>query len=254
MRVKAVALGLLLILAVSACKEERPDYVISEQRLESFLYDYHMANAILSGMDHPSANQREAFYDHVLEKHNLTKEEFDTSMTWYSLHPDVMQDMYLRITKKVSNTIQSINDKIERRGAQTRMTQEGDSINIWPGMPMYLLRGTKMDRNITFAVGRDRNFQDTDTLRLTLEAKFIGGLPKDSLLFPVMTLNAQYSRSDTVIGRQIRIDHSGKYEITIDGQGADNFQKTFGFIYYPTDDGKNPLLVSDISLMRYHKR
>ncbi len=249
-----LGLALMALLLMASCAQQRPSYVLSEEDLESALYDYHLANGILNETRGLSQEQVDRYIEAVFVKHGITKERFDTSMNWYSAYPEVMDKMYERLNSRIMSTLKTINRRIDSRKNIQKMSPQGDSVNVWPGRDMYLLYGGGFDNRVTFSVFKDNNFVDDDTLRLSLRARYMGVsdlLPNSPA---VLSMGISYSKNDTALTRQILLDKKDQtVEITLQGSDLDILRSIDGYIVCPKDDEAYPLLLSDIRLMRYHK-
>ena len=63
----------MLALAVAGCKVKRPNDVIPESKMESLLYDYHLAKSMGDNLPY-SENYKKALYlDAVFRKHGTTQ-------------------------------------------------------------------------------------------------------------------------------------------------------------------------------------
>lgn len=245
--------ALMVLLMLASCAQQRPSYVLSEEKIESALYDYHLANGILNETKGLSQEQVDRYVEAVFVKHGITREAFDTSMTWYSANPEIMNKMYNRLNARIMNTLKTINKRIDLRKNVQKMSPQGDSVNVWPGRQMYLLYGGGFENRVTFSVFKDNNFVDDDTLRLSLRARYMG--LTDSLAAPaVLSMGINYSKNDTTLTRQILLDKVDQtVEITIQSSDLDVLRNIDGYVVCPKDDPAYPLLLSDIRLMRYHK-
>ena len=93
-------LSVLFLLAIVACEVKRPEYILPPERMEAFLYDYHLVQS-MSGEYSSSSNKEKLFYDYVFKKHGITKEQFDTAMIWYNRYPKHLQGIYESLEKKL---------------------------------------------------------------------------------------------------------------------------------------------------------
>ena len=70
----------LVVALLSGCRPERPGYVLSEDKMEDILYDYHVAQAMAENEEGDVARHRYLMAQTVFEKHGVTQEVFDSSM------------------------------------------------------------------------------------------------------------------------------------------------------------------------------
>ena len=84
----------MLALAVAGCKVKRPNDVIPESKMESLLYDYHLAKSMGDNLPY-SENYKKALYiDAVFKKYGTTQAVFDSSMVWYTRNTEVLSKIY----------------------------------------------------------------------------------------------------------------------------------------------------------------
>ena len=67
--------------------------------MRDVLIDLHKTDAILqlSGKQYRQGEKRELYYATVLEKHGITQAEFDSSLVWYTAHPQLFDKIYPRV-------------------------------------------------------------------------------------------------------------------------------------------------------------
>ena len=67
--------------------------------MRSLLYDLHRTDALLqvSGKHYESDEVRDLYYAGVLEKHGVTQAQFDSSLVWYTAHPQLFDKIYPKV-------------------------------------------------------------------------------------------------------------------------------------------------------------
>lgn len=96
---------LSMLLACSSlfvgCGDSIPDGIMDEAELTSFLKDAYILEgfyAVETNFRYDSLTpQMIASYDSLLSEYNLTREDFETSISWYVHHPE----RYERVHKQV---------------------------------------------------------------------------------------------------------------------------------------------------------
>ena len=61
---------LLVALVLVSCEVQRPEHILSPEKMEAFLYDYHLVQS-MSGEYSTSSNKEKLFFDYVFKKHNV---------------------------------------------------------------------------------------------------------------------------------------------------------------------------------------
>ena len=85
-----------LLLILSGC---RPKGILHSWELRALLYDLHRMDALLqvSGKQYESDEVRNIYYASVLEKHGVTQAQFDSSLVWYTAHPQLFDKIYPKV-------------------------------------------------------------------------------------------------------------------------------------------------------------
>ena len=95
-------IGILLMstLALSSC---RGDGVLSSHKMVVVLTDLHRMDGMLQVKNYKygADTDEAAYYDAVLNKHNVTRAEFDSSLVWYTQHPQRFNKLYPRVISRL---------------------------------------------------------------------------------------------------------------------------------------------------------
>ena len=96
-------LAALVVFSVNCNGPER-GYIISERRFIEVLADIHLADAI--AVDNMNKNDTftydsAALYHSVLQKHKVTRAQFDSTMVYYSAHPEDFQEIYNKVISRL---------------------------------------------------------------------------------------------------------------------------------------------------------
>jgi len=101
-----VKYGLVLLVVISAlsCRGRSGRYVIPEKKFVDVLVDIHLADGM--AMDNMRYNEKflldsASLYESVFNKHKVTRAQFDSTMQYYSAHPDDFQQMYNTLTARL---------------------------------------------------------------------------------------------------------------------------------------------------------
>lgn len=89
---------LLLVLAatVASC---RPKGILHSWEMRDVLVDLHKTDAMLqlAGMKNTNQAEKNIYYAQVLERHGITQAEFDSSLVWYTAHPQLFDKIYPKV-------------------------------------------------------------------------------------------------------------------------------------------------------------
>lgn len=94
---------LLLFVLLAGCKsKDKP--AIEPERMEKILTDLHIAEAYstmvndsLHHVRNKNFDSLAVYYNDIFAHHNVSKEEFMQSVTWYKLHPDDLDTIYAHV-------------------------------------------------------------------------------------------------------------------------------------------------------------
>lgn len=253
MRRKTDILVLLMALfMLTGCRLRRPGDVMSPGQMESFLYDYHLAQAVVAELPVADRYTTPAYMDWAYEKHNITKEDFERSLVWYTRYPKELAKIYKRLSNRVDDEYKSASKVQSRIEKKSYSVQSGDSVDLWYLNRICLLNTSDYMNKITTMTKVDTTFHLGDTIVWNLNNTFV--CPEDSSSrWAYMSLSASYNDSistvDTLLRESGRISLSLVLDKTLSATGIRTF-----LCYTDTADLREGMLISsDVDLMRYHR-
>lgn len=92
---------LSIVLCLSSC---RPHGILSSRKMRSVLVDLHKTDALLqvSGLHHGHNDAEDHYYAMVLEQHGITQAQFDSSLVWYTAHPQLFDKIYPKVLAQLT--------------------------------------------------------------------------------------------------------------------------------------------------------
>lgn len=142
-----------------ACKS-RPEKVMSSGKMTEVLADIYKGEAMIDlsfgkfREDSARAKVREA----VFEKHGINQEVFDSSLSYYGRN--IIE--YVEIHDNLIKELEKENRRVGRGGNGGTLNVGGDSVNVWPGSPRYVLTGRTAEKMLTFNLPSDENWEPGD--------------------------------------------------------------------------------------------
>ena len=130
------------------------------------------------------------------------------------------------------------------------MSAPGDSIDVWAWQRVAQFTGSPLNNKFTFTLPSDTNFKKRDVLLWKIQYNFLDGMP-DSTMAPVMAMQIVYKNDSVTNSCTKHIFESGIQDIRLQSDTM-TIKEIKGFIFYPQSQKSTTLLVSDISLTRYH--
>lgn len=104
MRKNKVLLIALMVctLVLSGC---RPKGILHSREMRSVITDLHKVDALLevTNVSRYNSEVRSIYYAQVLEKHGITQAQFDSSLVWYTAHPQLFDKIYPRVMKNLEH-------------------------------------------------------------------------------------------------------------------------------------------------------
>lgn len=256
-RIKTNTLGLLiallLLMTFSGCRVRRPDDVLSPRKMEAVLYDYHLAQAIVTELPPAERYARDSYLYWSFSKNGITKDQFDNSLIWYTRNPKELAEIYKRLSERIekeyNQSLKAIQE-IDKRAVVG--TISGDSVDIWYQDRLNIFNTSVFMNRLTFSIAQDTTFYRGDTLVWTADNAFV--TPDDSVPhMAYLSLSVRYNDSISTVDTILR--ENGRTVLTLNLDSAKAMTSITGSINYldSTDNRNSMLVVSGISLMRYHQ-
>lgn len=237
--------------AVAGCKVKRPDDVIPESKMENLLYDYHLAKAMGDNLPYNENYKKALYIDAVFKKYGTSEAVFDSSMVWYTRNTELLSKIYEKVSKRLKSQQNEVNYLIALRDKKPKMTEPGDSIDVWPWHRLVRLSGEMMNNQYTFVLPTDTNYKDRDTLVWEVRYRFLEPMLADSLRNVTMAMQIIYEK-DTLNHWEV-ITQPGVQQIRLFADTLGAMKEIKGFIYYPVENDKGGALLADrFALTRYH--
>ena len=244
---------LLLLPLLAGCRLNRPDDVLSPKKMEQFLYDFHMAQAV--GQDLPKEEKytTDAYVNWAYQKNGITKAQLDRSLVWYTRYPKELAKIYKRLSNRIEDEYRYASRALSQIEKKSIAIQSGDSVNLWYLNKTALLNTSEYMNKITYRFNRDTTFHAGDTICLSLYGTFVSidsGVPQCSYI----SLSAYYS--DSISTADTILSGNGPAFLYLVLDSKKEFSSISGSINYldSTDNRGSMMVVSDLELMRYHKK
>ena len=238
---------------MASCSKEIPEDIIQPSEMEEVLYDYHLAVSLGADLGNMTTIQREALKNYALEKHQIERALFDSSMVWYTRHAKFLYEIYAKLDKRYTMAETRMKTQINKRSGQIEISLSGDSVDVWSDRDIYWLSTSSLTNKVTFNLKADTTFRQKDALEL--EANFTFFTPDSiSTTKAIVGLNLTM-RNDSVHSLVETVNTSGIKRFHVKSTTKSAFDRVTGFIYCTAPDSvRGNVLVSGIKLMRYHDK
>lgn len=192
LRVCCIFVCLLLLLS---CKPGVPSGILSESKMEAVLYDYHLAQGAAENAEGDMYSNRYLYIQSVFQKHGITEADFDSSMVWYSSHPELLYKMYIRLGDRFDSEARSLGLGVSDTELYANMSDIGDTANIWSGSRMLVLECNRTNNLRTLNIMADSTFMPGDDYKLSLSSTLLGECREAYLIFTVTYRDKKTSSS-----------------------------------------------------------
>ena len=221
MRKSNILLLALLLLTVTGCRLKRPDDVMSPKKMEQFLYDYHLAQAISQDLPREEKYMTRAYIDWAYNRNHVTHEQFERSLVWYTRYPKELARVYKRLSNRLEDEYKEVSRSLSQIEKKSVIIESGDSVDLW-----YL-----------------------DRTALLNSSSFM-----EKPQYAYMSLSAMYRDSIATVDTILRAGGNVALRLVLDDK--DEISTLSGSINYldSTKSRSGILMVTGIGLMRYHSK
>lgn len=251
------SLLLLLLSLLLSCSPSRPSGILSEEKMTDVLVDFHLAQGMAEAQGDNTDVNRYKYIQAVFRKHHITEAEFDSSMVYYSGRAEEFLLIYNNVVTRVQAQAERMG--LEATATQDRfasLTSEGDTANIWLGKDFACIVANPIGCVYSFQMKADSTFRPGDSFIWLFKTQFVARSMNNEA---TAILNFYYE-GDTVVSITDLLRNSPKNEMRHSPNKAIdslNLRSISGYIYLPivnSADPPKPLLVSEIKLIRMHKK
>lgn len=96
-------IGFILVLLTVLFSGCRPKGILHSKQMRDLLIDLHKTEGVIqaAGVRFDAHEERDLYYAEVLEKHGVTQAQFDSSIVWYTAHPQFFNKIYPKVLKEL---------------------------------------------------------------------------------------------------------------------------------------------------------
>ena len=252
-RLSNILLLAILAVLVSSCRLKRPDDVLSPRKMEAVLYEYHMAQALVSDLPKDEKFKSPAYYNGVYSNNKTTKEEFERSLKWYTRYPKEFAKIYKRLSNRIDDEYKASSKVLAQIEKRSFDIQSGDSVDMWYLNRSALLNTSEYMKKMTFSIPQDSTIYKGDTVVFSLNGTFVS---LDSLVPQKAYVSFSAEYEDSVSTADTMLLSSGPVSLSLVLSNRYKISFIRGSVNYldETDNRSSFLVLSDINLMRYHEK
>lgn len=250
----------VLVLLLAAC-QSRPDYVVDEDTMIDLLTDVHMAEGLLDMQQRENRDNQEygqRVIAAVLEKYNISKADYDTSLVWYSQHLSQLIRIYRHVDENL-NARQQDWETIVAESGVTAIGASGDSVNLWRHQPYVVMDETRLSHARLWDMKVDTTFHVGDRINWSM---YVGVVPQGHEVVASLLLMYDESSSSSVSSSQAQTVSVVKGDTLIalscEGDPAKNISSVVASIHLLRIDSISaplmPCVVDGFQLIRLHNK
>lgn len=247
------------LLLLAACRPSVPETVVQPDDMEDLLYDYFVSQGMAVIPDPQAGSsedyRRALYFEAVLSKHGVTREQFDSSLVYYYTRADKFVDIYRHVQQRLSDDALAYGasaGEVERY--LTAQSLSGDTADVWEGDRHVLLMPYAPYNRMQFVQKADTSFHKGDNLMMTFKSDFLyQGGSKDGLAYLAVKFT-----NDSIASAVTHFSVTGNTNLRL-YVTDDNLRikEVMGYIYlgqgFVSTADLRMLFLSRIQLIRIHK-
>ncbi len=235
----------MAIFGIAACSKA-PDGILSERKMKDVMVDMYIAeNMINSGsQEFPDSLHKQALFQSVFKKHNITQATYDSSLVWYGKNIDIMMQV-------LDLAIADVNERIRDLGdvqASAAPSSNQDSVNIWPRRDFLVLQPNALFNGVTFEIKPERNYSSGSAFVLNMN---VWGVTQRMPQKPEVRLTIEQIDTTLVVNKTITGD--GFQQIVLRGIPTRQIRRVHGYIRMDnTDANYYKVYIDHLNLIKYN--
>lgn len=251
MQIKKIFTAAILAFVVFACSESVPKGVMPRDKMVDVLYDFHLAQSLEQPHLGPKIDidaVMSAFY----EKHNITKEDLDSSLSWYSKNMDLLADIYKELGQRYEAAEKQVGSPVRESSSYN---VSGDTLDIWNQSRLRFLTKSKFNNHFDFSIPADTTFYIHDLFQLMFDLHFMdtpqnSQTPTSVESGVAVGLVVHYD-NDSISSTMRTIYSPMHSSLILKADSALKIKSVSGFFSLPSKRASS-VIIDGISLLRFH--
>lgn len=248
-----IAIFLIACILFTAC-EKRPKGIIAKGDMTDVLYDYHLAQAILGQEGNGKDGEYKNLMDAVLAKHNITQAEFDSSIVWYNVHAEDLEDIYKKLEERFNARAEEMKLTTGDNEMAAIITENGDTTNLWNGPKVILLRNQDIMAIEKFSYKADTSFRNNDRFLLRANVTFLGAADvyENHSLTAALTI---HDKAGGTFSDVVSLGSNSNIRLDISSAEKKPMKTVSGSFYFQNEPNSKTLcIISNIELIRMRQK
>lgn len=132
---------LLLPLLLFSC---RPHGVLSSQKMEDVLVALHLTDGVVQSKDFYYGHDAELvrMYQATLDELHVTQQQFDSSLVWYTDHPQIFNKVYPKVVARLEQEMEAYRAQIAKLNNHPRKRNNLPSLDAKTAVYQFGLQQT----------------------------------------------------------------------------------------------------------------
>lgn len=241
MKLARLTIVLTLVVLATSCWltscSKRPKYVLSEEKMAEVFEDLYVAEAVFRNRrtDFPDQEKKDAVIEGILQKHNITQMELDSSVVWYSDNIT----LYGQIQDAAVASLQKKKDVIAEKVAKLQSYRISDFTTELPNH--YILDNSTPTFRFKIDSIRLKDF-DTDKFKFSFTTSGV------DTSYHRIEARVYFKYGDSVIIEKQRIYADDYYELLLPERGDSLLREISAYIHLSRVTPDKPkILLNNIS-------
>lgn len=225
--------------------------ILSKSKMEDVLYDYHLAQGIIPIESNKGDFDYQKYLNAVYEKHDITKEDFDSSLVYYNHHVEDLQDIYDNLQERFESLEKEI--QLETGNNSTSFVNSNDTTNLWNGKKIYVFHSIPSQNKYTYSIKADTSFYKGDKITLLFNVDFVKSNDEGRDLNIISSVSIRFTDGSTVADTR-NIYYTGDQQLQISANPAKEIESINGFFYFyaPQQQERSIAVVRNFIMTRTH--
>ncbi|MCM1448874.1 MAG: DUF4296 domain-containing protein [Clostridiales bacterium] len=230
---------LLLILVLAACSKT-PGGVLPPDEMAQLLADVYRGESVIEFERNTYSNDsmKKVVKQSVLLAHDMTQEDFDSSMSWYGRNIEE----YVKVCDQAVELLQEESNNIpDDPTGSNQILVAGDSAQVWSLPRFYHITSATPSRYLTFRLSPDDTWEAGD--EYTLQFKLLNAR---SEVNTAIAVDYDDNRTEFIRARQ---DQEGWFHNTLRLDSTRTARALYGYLLFNPAEGEN-IYLDSVSLVR----
>lgn len=239
-----------VLLLLASCGEKKYADVLPPEKLEDVLYDYHLAQVMISDLPSSERYKKDLYFDYVYDKYGVTKAQLDSSLVYYARYPKTLSQVYVKLSLRLERDLQSLENADRQSTVRKAFAVVGDSADLWYDARLKLLNSSPLINRFAFIVPNDTNFKANDRFEWSGQAIFLHDKTDSLERYLQLALTAEFANGSLVSVDTVLYE-SGPFILHLLDTTGLQLSNLYGNVFYKDNEILSINLLHDIRLMRY---